>query len=117
MNGVPHIPKGARYTIGTRIENLFLDELSLLYTTYFTPLDQQLPKLNTCILSLNALKFILGTAWEGKIIPNQLFEDVSLKLNEVGKMLSGWKNNTIAKTKKNRQENISAEKNTFGTET
>ena len=36
VNIIPHIAKGARYTIGQRIENKFLDLLELSYTAYFT---------------------------------------------------------------------------------
>lgn len=44
MNIVPHIPKGARYTIGARIENKFLDLLELSYATYFTKKEKKMEK-------------------------------------------------------------------------
>ena len=66
---VPHIPKGARYTIGSRIENKFLDLLELSYTTYFTAKEQKAEKISNCILVLDTLKFLTSVAWEGKLIP------------------------------------------------
>ena len=45
MNVTPHIQKGARYTIGARIENKFLDLLELAYITYFTGKEKKAKKL------------------------------------------------------------------------
>ena len=89
----PHIPKGARYTIGSRIENKFLDLLELTYTAYFTEKDKKSEKLSGCILHLDALKFLISVAWEGKIISNKHCEEISIKLEEVGRMFGGWKKN------------------------
>jgi hypothetical protein len=101
MNIVPHIPKGARYTIGTRIENVFLDLLTLSYNTYFSTKEHRLTKLNDCILTLDTLKFLIAVAWEGKLIANKQCEDVAKKLDEVGKMFGGWKNKLMSESKQN----------------
>lgn len=93
MNVVPHIPKGARYTIGTRIENKFLDLLELTYITYFTEKEKKSEKLSECILVLDTLKFLLTVGWEVKVISNRHFEQISIKLEEIGRMLGGWKKN------------------------
>lgn len=88
---VPHIPKGSRYTIGARIENKFLDLLEISYTTYFTEKERKVEKIPDCILCLDLLKFLISIAWEGKLISNKQYEIISLKLDEIGKMLGGWK--------------------------
>lgn len=102
MNIVPHISKGARYTIGSRIENKFLDLLELAYSAYFTEKEKKAEKILQCILILDTLKFIISVAWEGKLISNKHCEDVALKLDEVGKMFGGWKKNLDNPEKKNR---------------
>ena len=102
VNVVPHISKGARYTIGARIENKFLDLLELAYITYFTEKEKKAEKITDCILVLDTLKFLVSVAWEGKLISNKQCEDVALKLEEVGKMFGGWKKNLDNPTKKNR---------------
>lgn len=101
---VPHIAKGARYTIGARIENKFLDLLELSYIAYFTEKDKKLTKIDECILHLDALKFLISIAWEGKLVTNRQCEDVALKLEEVGKMFYGWKKNVENPEKKNRNQ-------------
>ena len=99
---VPHIAKGARYTLGSRIENKFLDLLELSYIAYFTEKDKKIEKVSNCILTLDILKFLVSIAWEGKLISNKHYEDVALKLEEVGKMFGGWKKNLNNPEKKNR---------------
>ncbi len=93
MNIVPHIPRGARFTIGTRIENKFLDLLELTYISYFTEKEKKSERLSECILVLDTLKFLISVAWEGKLISNKHLEEVSGKLGEVGRMFGGWKKN------------------------
>ena len=102
MNVVPHISKGARYTIGARIENKFLDLLELSYIAYFTEKEKKLEKVSDCILVLDILKFLVSVVWEGKLISNKQYEDIALKLEEAGKMFGGWKNSLMNPEKKNR---------------
>ncbi len=100
---VPHIVKTSRFTIGQRIENKFLDLLELAYTTYFAKLDQQkIDKISECIFILDIIKFLISISWEAKIIPNHKFEELTLKLAEIGRMLGGWKEKLEKIEKKNR---------------
>ena len=102
VNIMPHIPKGTRYTIGTRIENKFLELLELTYIAYFTQKERKAKKLSECILALDVLKFFISIAWEGKFISNKQYEEVVFKLDEVGKMFGGWVKNIGSLQKKNR---------------
>lgn len=102
MNISQHIAKGARYTIGARIENKFLDLLELAYIAYFTEKDKKMGKISGCILATDVLKFLISTAWEGKLISDKQCEDVAVKLEEIGKMLGGWKKSSANPEKKNR---------------
>ncbi|MCX6812367.1 MAG: four helix bundle protein [Candidatus Berkelbacteria bacterium] len=99
---LPHIPKTSRQTIGARIENKFLDLLEETYITYFSPKEKKVGKICDCILILDTLKFLISIAWEGKIIPNNKFEELAKKLDEVGKMFGGWRRNFDNPEKKNR---------------
>jgi len=103
INIVPHIPKSARYTISARIENKFLDLLELSYTTYFSKKEDKKEKITECILILDTLKFIISIAWEAKLISHKQYEEIALKLNEIGKMFGGWRNSLNNPQKKNRR--------------
>lgn len=102
INISPHIPKTSRFTIGSRIENKLLDLLETSYIAYYIGREKRIEKITECILILDTLKFLIYTAWEAKYISNGHFEEISLKLNEVGKMLGGWKKNLEANVIKNR---------------
>ncbi len=102
MNIVPHIAKSARYTIGARIENKFLDLLDLAYIAYFTEKEKKADRISRCILCLDTLKFLVSVAWEGKLISDKQCEDIALKLDEAGKMFGGWKRSLENPEKKNR---------------
>jgi hypothetical protein len=91
INIVPHIPKSARYTIGARIENKFLDLLELSYASYFSKKEGKTEKITACVLILDTLKFIISISWEAKYISHKQYERLALNLDEVGKMLGGWK--------------------------
>jgi len=99
---VPHIAKGARYTIGSRIENKLLDLLELSYIAYFSEKERRLERVSECIVILDTIKFLVSIAWEGKLIANKQCEIISVKLEEVGKMFGGWKKNLLNPEKKNR---------------
>ena len=95
------MPKGARFTIGTRIEHKFIELLELLYIAYFTDKESKPEKVASCILKLDTLKFLISIAWEAKFVANAHYEQVSVKLDETGKMLGGWKKK-LESDKKNR---------------
>ena len=102
MSIVPHIAKGARYTIGARIENKFLDLLELTYVTYFTPKEYKVAKISECIFMRDTLAYLISVAWDGKLISSRHYEDVALKLEEMGRMFGGWKGSLDNPEKKNR---------------
>jgi hypothetical protein len=104
MNIAPHIPKGARYTIGSKIDKTFLDLLESTYTAYFTDQSSKSDRISTCIFTLDILKFFISTAWEAKLLSHKQFEDMALKLDEAGKMFGGWKKSLEYPLKKNRTE-------------
>lgn len=97
----PHMPKGVRYTMGSRIENKFLDLLELSYTAYFIGKEEKAQKIAECIFVLDILKFLLTIAWEGKFLSHKQYEELAVKLNEIGKMFWGWKKSMEAPPKKN----------------
>lgn len=88
---VSHIPKTARFTIGARIENKFLDLLEIAYISYFSEKEKKAEKITECIFILDLLKFLISTAWEGKFISNRQYEEIATAMDEIGKMLWGWK--------------------------
>jgi hypothetical protein len=104
LNLTSHIPKSSRYTIGARIENKFLDLLELSYVAYFTERGEKnlkIEKISKCILTSDTIKYLITFSWEAKLISNKQYEEIALKLDEIGKMLGGWKKSFTNPDKKN----------------
>jgi hypothetical protein len=64
--------------------------------------------LGKTISRLDLLKFFTQIAWENKLIPMEKYLEFSKKIEEIGRMLGGWKkglqNKTPAKQTGERQE-------------
>lgn len=90
----PHIPKTARFTLGIRIENKFLDLLELSYIAYFSQKQQKAEKISECIFILDVIKFLISISWEAKLISNKHYEKIAVVLGEIGKIYWGWKRKT-----------------------
>jgi len=88
---VPHLPKSSCFTLGSRIENMFLDLIEISYTTYFSKKKGKAKKVRKCIEIYDKLKFLISITWEAKLIGNRQYENIAIKLVEVGKQLGGWK--------------------------
>ena len=91
-------PKVERLGIGTKIEQTFLITLELTFTAAYLPPEQKIILLGKTISKLDVLKFFMQLAWEEQLIPTEKYADLSLKLEEIGRMLGGWKKGLQAKT-------------------
>lgn len=88
--------------MGSRIENRFLDLLELSYDAYFSARENKQTKITECIFILDIIKFFCSIAWEAKIISHKQFEELIIKLDEIGRMLGGWQKSLANPEKKNR---------------
>jgi len=94
---IRHFPKDLRYTLGSKIDLLFLEILESLFAASYLIKEQKLPHLQRATLKLDLLKFFLQLAWECKAFDNKKFSAISELTVEVGKMLGGWQKQVNAK--------------------
>ena len=85
-----HFPKKSRYSLGAKIDGLFLDAPELLFIASYMPREQKSPFLKRASAKLDTLKFFLQISWELKVLDNAKYTAISEPLNEIGKMLGGW---------------------------
>ena len=111
-----HIPKEQRYTIGTRIENKFLDLLEYSYAAYFTPRERKAEKLDRCVYVFDIIKFFIHITWEEKLISHEQYALIAPKLEGIGKELGGWKKSLGNPEKKNHAA-LGVKKNPLGSQT
>ncbi len=85
-----HFPKKSKYTLGGKIDALFLEVVEILFTASYLQKEQKLPYLRKASIKLDSLKFFLQISWELKALDNKKYITLSEHLNEIGKMLGGW---------------------------
>jgi len=92
-----NFPKIARFGIGQKIEQSFLSVLELAFTASYLPPEQKVILLGKTISRLDILKFFTQLAWEDKLIPTAKYAELSQKLEEIGRMLGGWRKGLLQK--------------------
>jgi len=94
-------PKIHRYSLGGGIEGCFLSLLENIFITAYLSGERKATQLSLAIVKLDDLKFFLQLAWENKCLSNIRYSALSEKLDEVGRMLGGWKKGLEMKTPSN----------------
>lgn len=87
-----------RFGVGQKIERSFLDALELIFLSSFSPTEHKLPILTKAIARLDVLKFFLQIAWENKLLTTEHYSALLASIEEVGRMLYGWKKGLESKT-------------------
>lgn len=92
-----NFPKVERLGLGQKIDLVFLDILELTYTASYLPPKQKIIELGKIIPRLDILKFFIQITWENKLIHTNKYTELSQKLEEVGRMLGGWRRGLLTK--------------------
>lgn len=96
-----NIPKTYRYTLGAKVEGYFLELLEGIFISLYLSPEQKVSRLTIAISKLDGVKFFLQIAWENKSIPHEKYIELSKSLDEIGRMLGGWKKGIEKKTSAN----------------
>ncbi len=88
-----------RATIGARIGNMFLEIIEIAYHAYYANAQEKLPLIITTLKKVDTLKLLITVAWEGKLIQTGHFSALTEELQEISKMLGGWKRGIETKQK------------------
>ena len=84
------LPKTQRYSLGQRIDTLFVEIIEAVATASFLRREEKLPYVRRAIQKLDALKILLMVLWETKTLDNKKYATLSSPLDEIGRMLGGW---------------------------
>lgn len=87
---VANIPKDSRYTIGSKIDTLFLETTELIFVASYLGRAEKAPYLQKAAARFDLLKFFLQVLWEIKGLDNKKYVMLSEKLDPIGRMLGGW---------------------------
>ena len=87
---LPKFSKDHRYTLGFKIDSLFIGITEILYEAQYTSFKQKQSLLAKASLKIDILKFFLQILWEIGGIDNKKYAHLSENVAEVGKMIGGW---------------------------
>ena len=88
-----------RHTIGVKIDDIFLSLLELIFrATFAHDKFEKLSLVSQSIGKADLLKFFLQIGWEHKVLDHTLYGKIIIQLDEVGRMLGGWRKNLQDKT-------------------
>ena len=91
-------PKQNRYTLGNKIDDVFLVAIEFSFLASYASLDTKIIHLERCISRVDLLKLLLQLAWEIHALDNPKYITLSEQLGEVGRMLGGWRKGLDTKT-------------------
>lgn len=72
-----------------------MEVIEAIITASFLPPKEKQPFVLSAIRKLDTMKIFLMMLWETKSLDNKKYIALSLKLNEIGKMLGGWRGQII----------------------
>lgn len=92
-----------RCTIGTKIDDAFLSLLELIFRACFAHDKFEKLSLTSQATGKNdLLRFLLQIGWEQKILNHAIYGSLIFFLDEIGRMLGGWKKDLQEKTSTNK---------------
>jgi hypothetical protein len=101
------LPKVHRYTLGEKIDTLFIEMIEAIASASFLSKGEKVPWVRLAIRKLDTLKVLLMILWETKSLDTKKYIALSVKMDEIGKMLGGWQGQLV---KQNSPEKNSGEK-------
>ena len=84
------LPKTQRYSLGNRVDKLFIELIEAISTASFLSREEKLPYVRVSIRKLDTLKILIMILWETESLENNQYITLSTPLDEAGKMLGGW---------------------------
>ena len=91
QNYLTHFPKQNRYTLGSKIDDVFLVAIEFCFLASYANRDTKIIHLERCISRVDLLKLLLHLAWEIRALDTPKYITLSEQLQEVGRMLGGWR--------------------------
>lgn len=97
-------PKANRFTIGSKIDVLFLEAVEYTFLASYTHTLEKQILLNKSISKIDLIKLLLQLSWEIKALDNKKYTHLAEQFSEIGKMLGGWKRQLQNKTPGNKSQ-------------
>lgn len=100
------LPKVHKRSLGQRIDTLFVEIIEAMAAASFLDPTKKLAYVSHAIKKTDLLKILLMILWETKSLDTKKYIALSLKVDEVGKMLGGWNGQIIKLLEKQNSPNL-----------
>lgn len=84
-------PRLSKFSLGSKIDVLFVDVIENTLLAGYANAENKAGFITRISTKLDLLKFFVQVAWEVNCLDHKKYGALSAPLNEVGKMLGGWK--------------------------
>ena len=84
------LPKIHRYSLGLKIDNLFVEVIEAISIATFLSREEKQPWVRLAIRKNDTLKVLFMILWEARSLKDKNYIIFSEKIEEIGKMLGGW---------------------------
>ncbi len=95
-----NIPRTQKFGIGSKIDFLFLDFLELLRKAMYTPVNKKVELLEDVSGRIDSIRFFFQLLWEAHLVPDNQYISLGSEIENLGKMIGGWKRGLISKQMK-----------------
>ncbi len=92
-----NIERTARFGIGNKVDQLFLELLELLRKAGYTPINKKIILLESVSEHIDSLRFFIQLLWELRLISNPQYISLAADMEDLGKMVGGWKKGLLQK--------------------
>ena len=93
-----NLERTVRFGLGTKIDNSFLDLLELLRKAVYTPINKKIILLEEASNKIDSSRFFLQLLWETKLVSNKQYISIETDIQDLGRIVGGWKKGLIIKT-------------------
>jgi hypothetical protein len=98
LNHTARFPRHQRYSLGNRIEATLLDLLDVLIEARYQ--RENTTSLDRANVLLERLRFQMRLAKDLKVLPLNSFEFQTKAVEEIGRMIGGWRRHAAGRTAK-----------------
>lgn len=93
-----HFPKKSRFTLGAKIDTVFIDTIEYVFIAGMLPREKKLLYVERAVVKFDLLKFFFQMAWETKSLDTSKYASLTEPLGNIGKMLGGWQKKLLTET-------------------
>ncbi len=88
----------SRYVLAEKIDAHCINILELLFIASYQNREEKLPTIRIALRKTDVLKFLVRIVWELRALDSKRYATLSEKIDELGRMVGGWKKGFESKT-------------------